>query len=83
MANTAAKPRIRRSGIGAILLEQNAISEAMEVIRTADVFYVDANQRIWRAMASLYHENKQIDTLTVTERLKRHENLEAAEVFIT
>lgn len=64
--------------LGAILLEQNAISEAMEVIRTADVFYVDANQRIWRAMASLYHENKQIDTLTVTERLKRHENLEAA-----
>ena len=50
--------------LGAILLEKDAINEAIEIIRTPDVFYINAHGLIWKAMVSIYHENGQIDALS-------------------
>lgn len=62
--------------LGAILLEKDAIHEAIEVIRTPDVFYINAHGIIWQAMVSIYHENGQIDSITVSERLKKQGKLD-------
>ena len=62
--------------LGAILLEKDAIHEAIEIIRTPDVFYINAHGLIWKAMVSIYHENGQIDSITVSERLKKQGKLD-------
>jgi len=62
--------------LGAILLEKDAINEAIEIIRTPDVFYINAHGLIWKAMVSIYHENGQIDSITVAERLRKQDKLD-------
>lgn len=61
--------------LGAIMLEKNAFDAVIEVLK-ADCFYVDANQRIFRAMQSLAHKSQPIDILTVVEELRGREELE-------
>ena len=69
--------------LGAILLEKDAIHEAIEIIRTPDVFYINAHGLIWKAMASIYHENGQIDSITVAERLRKQDKLDEVGALIT
>lgn len=61
--------------IGAVLIEKDAIHIAINIIHE-ECFYVDAHQRIWKAINSLYHSNLPIDLLTVTEQLKKTDELE-------
>jgi replicative DNA helicase len=61
--------------LGALMLESNAISVAMGKL-FPEIFYVDANSRIFRAMQNLYDANSKIDLLTVVEQLKKNEELE-------
>ena len=55
--------------LGAIMLEDSAIDRVLEILK-AESFYVDAHQRIYKAMKLLYEENEPIDILTVTDKLK-------------
>jgi replicative DNA helicase len=64
--------------LGAIMLEESAIHDVIEIIKTPEAFYLDAHQRIWRAMTALYHSHTNIDLLTVTEQLRKNGELEAA-----
>lgn len=61
--------------LGAILLEKSAFDSVIEVLKP-ECFYVDANQRIFRAMQSLAQKSMPIDILTVVEELKKKEELE-------
>lgn len=63
--------------LGAIMIEQNAINEVIDILKD-DSFYVDAHQRIWRAIRLLYQNQAPIDLLTVTEQLKKNGELDAA-----
>ena len=63
--------------LGAIMIEKDAINDVFELLKEAS-FYVDAHQRIWRAIMSLYHNQQPVDLLTVTEQLKKNGDLEAA-----
>ena len=63
--------------LGAVMTEESAIHEVIELIKTEEVFYVDAHQRIWKAMSALYYSHTQIDLLTLTEQLKRQGDLDA------
>jgi replicative DNA helicase len=62
--------------LGAVMIEQNAINEIIDVLKE-DSFYVDAHQRIWRAIRMLYENQAPIDLLTVTEQLKKNGDLDA------
>src|SRR5690606_21764902 len=61
--------------LGAIMLEKNAFDSVVEILKP-ECFYVDANQRIFRAMQSLSQKSQPIDILTVVEELRFKEELE-------
>ncbi len=63
--------------LGAVMIEQNAINDVSDILKD-DSFYVDAHQRIWRAIRMLYQNQAPIDLLTVTEQLKKNGELDAA-----
>src|SRR6185503_5376118 len=61
--------------LGAIMLEKSAFDTVVEILKP-DCFYVEANQRIYRAMQGLQQKNLPIDLLTVVEELKFREELD-------
>ena len=61
--------------LGAIMLEKNAFDTVVEILKP-ECFYVEAHQRIFRAMQSLSNKSQPIDILTVAEELKFKEELE-------
>lgn len=67
---------VERYVLGAVLLDQEAVTIALEEIRDTD-FYRDAHRQIFEGMLSLYKRNEPIDLITLTEELQRQETLEA------
>src|SRR5215212_3239632 len=63
--------------LGAIMLEKSAFDTVVEILKP-ECFYVEANQRIYRAMQGLQQKNLPIDLLTVVEELKFREELDVA-----
>lgn len=61
--------------LGALMIEPNCLPSVMNIL-FSKVFYVDAHQKIYTAICSLYDNLSNIDTLTVMERLKRNDQLE-------
>lgn len=61
--------------LGAIMLEKNAFDVVVEILKP-ECFYVEAHQRIFRAMQALQQKNSPIDLLTVVEELKFREELD-------
>lgn len=61
--------------LGAIMLEKSAFDTVIEILKP-ECFYVDAHQRIFRAMQSLAQKSMPIDLLTVVEELRTREELE-------
>ena len=55
--------------LGAIMLEKSAFDTVIEILKP-ECFYVEAHQRIFRAMQGLQQKNSPIDILTVVEELK-------------
>jgi len=66
-----------KSVLGAILLDNNAINPAAELITSED-FYGEAHRFIFAAMCSLSEESLPIDAVTLAERLGRGDQLERA-----
>lgn len=62
--------------LGAILLEKDKLSDVLEVLTSPDCFYVDAHQRIFSAIRRLPEKGQVVDLLTVTEELRRSDELE-------
>lgn len=65
-----------QSILGAILLENEALSKAIEVLSSED-FYRDSHRKIFDVMIDLYERNEAIDLVTVTDLLKKKNDLEA------
>ncbi len=61
--------------LGAIMLEKSAFDTVIEILKP-ECFYVDAHQRIFKAMQSLAQKSMPIDLLTVVEELRTKEELE-------
>ena len=66
-----------QSLLGAVLLENEALFKALEIIKTDD-FYRESHRQIFQAMLDLYEKNEPADLITVTEVLKRKNKLEEA-----
>jgi replicative DNA helicase len=64
-----------QSVLGAILLENEAISPAIENLAPDD-FYKEAHKQIFLAMLDLYGKSEPIDLITLTEQLSKKEVLE-------
>jgi replicative DNA helicase len=61
--------------LGAIMLEKSAFDTVIEILKP-ECFYVESNQRIFKAMQSLAQKSLPIDLLTVVEELKLREELD-------
>jgi replicative DNA helicase len=61
--------------LGAVMLEKGAFDIVVEILKP-DCFYVDSNQRIFRAMQGLANKSQPIDMLTIVEELRFREELE-------
>lgn len=62
--------------LGAIMLEKDKLSDVLEVLPSSDCFYVDAHQRIFSAIKRLPERGQVVDLLTVTEELRKSDELE-------
>ena len=62
--------------IGSILADSESVAEAAEIIM-ADDFYFANNREIFAVVMELFNENSPIDFVTVTDRLKQKDKLEA------
>ncbi len=63
--------------IGAMLLEKEAISKAIEVL-DEDAFHSDRHRRIFQAITALFERGEPADSITITEELRRRGQLDAA-----
>jgi replicative DNA helicase len=61
--------------LGAVMLEKGAFDTVVEILKP-ECFYVDAHQRIYRAMQGLANKSQPIDILTVVEELRFREELD-------
>ncbi len=65
-----------RAILGAILLDNTLISQAIEQLKPDD-FYVPANRRIFAAMSALFERGSEIDPLLLAEDLRREGSLDS------
>jgi replicative DNA helicase len=62
--------------LGAVMLEREKLAEVLEIIQTEDAFYADANQKTYAAIRRLFDKGLPVDLLTVTEELRKANELE-------
>ncbi|QQS36832.1 MAG: replicative DNA helicase [Ignavibacteriales bacterium] len=72
-----AVPEIEAAVLGAMLIEKNAVSKALELLKP-DSFYHRPHVLIYEAMMHLFDIGEAIDTVTVYEELKKRDQLELA-----
>jgi len=63
------------SVLGAVMLSAEAAAVALETLRPED-FYRPAHQSVFEAILSLFDGNQAIDAITVSDWLRRNDNLE-------
>ncbi len=66
-----------QSILGAVLIEGEAINRVLEVLSPED-FYRESHRKIFVSMVDLFEKNEAIDLITVTDALKKANELEAA-----
>jgi replicative DNA helicase len=67
---------IEEQVLGAMLLEKDAISRALEVL-DRDVFYAERHGKVFEAIIALFERNEPADSITVAEELRRRGDLES------
>ena len=63
-------PDSERVILGAILLDNTLISQAIELLKEAD-FYVPLHRRVFKAMSSLFERGEKIDPILIGEEFKK------------
>lgn len=64
-----------QAALGAMLLEREAISRAVELLRAED-FYRESHRIIFNGILDLFNRSEPVDLITLGEWLKSHEQLE-------
>src|SRR5690606_22704560 len=69
-------PEAEISVLGAMLIDGDAVAKAMEIVDDS-MFYREANRRIYRVMARLFERGQVVDPVTLSEELKKTDELES------
>ena len=69
-------PELEEAVLGAILLDKTKLGDVNEIIQSPECFYVDANKKIYAAILSLNTKGLPVDLLTITEELRKNNELE-------
>jgi len=70
-------PEAEVSVLGGMLIDRDAVARAVEVVRDS-MFYREAHRRLYRAMTRLFERGDVIDVITLSEELKKTDELDAA-----
>ncbi|MFT7538987.1 MAG: replicative DNA helicase, partial [Lysobacterales bacterium] len=65
-----------KSVLGAMLIDDEAIGTAVEIIDAA-WFYDESHRRIYQAILDLYNNRKNVDLITLSEKLRTEKTLES------
>lgn len=68
---------VEQAVLGAMLIEREAIPRAVEIL-PPNAFYSGRHSRIYEAMLALFERGNPVDIITVTEELRRREQLDEA-----
>ena len=60
--------------LGAMMLEKSAVDDVIDIVKM-ESFYKEAHQNIFEAITKLFQNNEPIDILTVTQQLKKDDQL--------
>lgn len=66
---------VEKSVLGAMLIEREAIPQVIEVL-PSEAFYSGKHQKIYAAILDLFERGNPVDLVTLTEELKRRDQLE-------
>jgi len=66
---------VEKSVLGAMLIEREAIPQAIEVL-PPEAFYSGKHQKIYMAILGLFERGNPVDLVTLTEELKRRDQLD-------
>ena len=69
-------PDLEEAVLGACMLEKDTFAQVLEIIQSAECFYVDAHQKIYGAMRRLFDKGTPVDLLTITDELRKSNELE-------
>ena len=61
--------------LGSVLIDEEVLADASELVKPAD-FYDKRHQVVFAGMMRLYEHHKPVDLLTLTEELKKKDQLE-------
>jgi replicative DNA helicase len=61
--------------LGALMLEKEALTSVIDILRE-DAFYKESHKKIFAAIKRLFERSEPIDILTVTNELKKNDDLE-------
>ncbi|HWR57735.1 MAG TPA: DnaB-like helicase N-terminal domain-containing protein, partial [Thermodesulfovibrionales bacterium] len=64
-----------QSILGAVLLDNDALPKVLEVLSPED-FYRESHRKIFNVMIGLFEKNEAIDLITITDFLKRNNDLD-------
>ncbi len=64
-----------QSVLGAMLIEKEAVTEVLEILQPSS-FYRDVHRQIFEAMTDLFNRSEPVDIITVTEELRRRNQLD-------
>ncbi|MDP1758549.1 MAG: DnaB-like helicase N-terminal domain-containing protein, partial [Thermodesulfovibrionales bacterium] len=65
-----------QSVLGAIMIENDAFPKIIEIITRED-FYRESHRKIFDAMIELFEKNEPIDLITISEELRKRNDLDA------
>lgn len=67
---------VEQSVLGAMLIEREAVPRAIEILRD-DTFYDSRHRKIFAAMSTLFERGEPVDLITLTEEMRRREEIDA------
>src|SRR5882724_7732598 len=70
-------PDTERAILGAIILDNTLIAQAVELLKPAD-FYVPSHRRVFIAMIALFEHGSEINPILIAEELRRDNSLESS-----
>lgn len=69
-------PEAEISVLGGMLIDGDAVAQAIEIVDDS-MFYREANRRVFRAMARIFQRGEVIDPVTISEEMKKTDELDA------
>ncbi|WP_286019119.1 DnaB-like helicase N-terminal domain-containing protein, partial [Candidatus Venteria ishoeyi] len=70
-------PQAEETVLGAMLIDRNAIDEALTLVKSPEVFYKEEHQHVFTAIKQLVDKSTGVDLITVVNQLRANGTIDA------